>query len=107
MESATKQRTRWSRPKARATWVPHSGIRTQLKQHDCSVVGLLAEIAKDKAVEPALRLRAIERLATLQYLPGIPSQRLEEAAAEQAMEDEDEEDVAEIIAASWKKEPLS
>lgn len=106
MKPATKQRTRWSRPKARATWVPHAGIRAQLNRHDCSVVGLLADIAKDKAVEPALRLRAIERLATLQYLPGIPSKPSEDAV-EQTMEGEDESDVAEIIAASWKNESLS
>ncbi len=91
------------RPMPRMTWVSHPRVAQLLRMHDCSVVGVLADIAKDKAIDPALRFRAVERLVGLLYLPSVPVDAADSPkAGEAAVADKE---VAAIIAEAWPKAP--
>lgn len=66
------------------TWVTNRSIARQLKAADCSVVGVFADIARDRTVNAAVRLRAAKLLALLLFGPrageSIPQEQLDLSA---------------------------
>lgn len=92
---------RGKRPRPHMTWVSHPRVSQQLIRHDCSVVGLLADMAKDTRIDPQLRFRVLEKLTTLLYLPSEPMPPVP------LKKDDAPQSVADIIADAWKDAPES
>ena len=91
-----QRKRRWVRPRPQLTWISHPRIARHLYNHDCNVVGLLADMAKDKGIDPQLRFRVLEKLVTLLYLPCEPAVPVREEEARTSP------NVADIIADAWK-----
>jgi hypothetical protein len=66
--SETGVRRKKRQPVARSlVWFTSRSVARQLAKLDCSLVGIFADIATDKKIDPAIRFRAAERLAMLLY----------------------------------------
>ncbi len=53
------------------TWITNRSIARQLKELDCSVVAIFADIARDPAVTTSVRFRAAKLLALLLFGPRL------------------------------------
>ncbi len=79
------------------TWITNRAIARQLRERDCSVVGVFADIATDRTADAAVRFRAAERLAVLLFGPAAGTGRAEPPPQGP--------DVAAIIERAWAREP--
>lgn len=94
---ATDAATRRKRARGpRLTWITNRTVARHLKEADCNLVAVFADLATDKKVDAALRYRAADRLASLLFGPK-GADRNDPAPAAPAV------DVGAIIAQSWQK----
>jgi hypothetical protein len=77
-------------------WITNKTIARQLKNANCSIVAVLADIARDKKVDAALRFRAADRIASLLFMPHEGEREVTDGTA----------DVAGIISNNWRRDGM-
>lgn len=77
-------------------WITNKTIARQLKNANCSIVAVLADIARDKKVDAALRFRAADRIASLLFMPHEGEREVTDGTA----------DVAGIISNNWRRDEM-
>jgi hypothetical protein len=69
-------------------------VARQLRDANCSIVGVLADIAGDRKIDPAIRFRAADRIAGMLFAPQAPDRAGGRAPV----------DVGGIISRTWQRD---
>lgn len=78
-------------------WMTNRMVARQLRDANCSIVAVLADIASDRKIDPAIRFRAADRIASMLFSPQVPERAGGRAPV----------DVGGIISRTWQRDSVA